>query len=202
MSRSIKKICGFAILMSFLFHLLLPCAAVFAEEESVTILFTHDLHDHLLPYTVYKEGKIQTLGGFARLQSAIKAERERDPDLLLVDGGDFSMGTLFQTIFTSHAPQLRIMGHMGYDVTTFGNHEFDYRASGLAGSLRAALESGDPLPQIVASNLAFPSGKESGLTPSLRELQEALSFYGVKEYLILERGNLKIGVFALMGKDA
>ncbi len=81
-------------------------------------------------------GEIKTIGGYARLNRAIKKERERNPNLLLVDAGDFSMGTLFQTIFASHAPQLRILGKMGYDVVTFGNHEFDFRAEGLADSLK------------------------------------------------------------------
>ena len=53
------------------------------------------------------------------------------------------MGTLFQTVFSSHAPGLRIMGQMGYDVVTLGNHEFDFRAEGLADSLKVAKDSGD-----------------------------------------------------------
>lgn len=49
-----------------------------------------------------------------------------------MDAGDYSMGTLFQTIFSTHSPQLRIMGKIGFEATTLGNHEFDFRASGLA----------------------------------------------------------------------
>ncbi len=70
-----------------------------AAEQSLTILFTHDLHDHLLPYEVLIDGKITTVGGYARLLEQINREKEWDPELLLLDGGDFSMGTLFQTIF-------------------------------------------------------------------------------------------------------
>ncbi len=40
------------------------------------------------------------------------------------------MGTPFQTIFTTDASELRLMGRVGFDVTTFGNHEFDYRSKG------------------------------------------------------------------------
>ncbi len=81
----------------------------------MTILFTHDLHDNFYPFTVEENGKIKTLGGYGRLSTAIKRERANDPNLLLVDAGDFSMGTLFQTIFSTDSPSLRLLGQMGYD---------------------------------------------------------------------------------------
>lgn len=90
-------------------------------EEGFVILFTHDLHDHILPFEIERDGETFDLGGYARLQSAIDREREIYPESLLVDAGDFSMGTLFQTIFTTEAPSLRMMGQIGYDAITFGN---------------------------------------------------------------------------------
>src|SRR5690606_12139850 len=117
-----------------------------------------------------------------------------------VDAGDYSMGTLFQTIFSTDSPALRIMGKMGYDVTTFGNHEFDFRAEGLAESLMAAKKSKDPLPQIVASNIFFPEGEDGSLSTDLEKLKEAMMEYGVKDYTVIERKGIKIGVFGLMGK--
>ena len=47
------------------------------SEAPLTILFTHDLHDNLLPYNVEKEGRIEDYGGFARLQTAIKQQRAK-----------------------------------------------------------------------------------------------------------------------------
>lgn len=96
----------------------LPKACAEKNKKAVTILFTHDMHDHVLPFNIEQNGKTEQLGGYARLKSAIQEEKKNDPDLLLVDAGDFSMGTLFQTIYTSDAPELRIMGQMGYDVAT------------------------------------------------------------------------------------
>ena len=55
----------------------------------------------------------------------------------MVDGGDFSMGTLVQTVYEDEAAELRMLGTIGCEVTTFGNHEFDYRSSGLAQMLFA-----------------------------------------------------------------
>ncbi len=170
--------------------------------EAITILFTHDLHDHLLPVKDLQDGRIGYTGGFARLDSAIESELVNHPEALLVDAGDFSMGTPFQTIFSSDAPELRIMGEIGYDVVTFGNHEFDYRASGLAESLQSAKASQAVLPQIVQSNTEFPADAQGNLTSSLSALKAAYEACDVKEYTIIEKNGVRIGVFALMGEDA
>ncbi len=170
--------------------------------DNVTILFTHDMHDNFYPFTVEKDGQINTRGGYGRLSTVIKREREIDPNLLLVDAGDFSMGTLFQTIFSTDAPGLRTLGQMGYDVVSFGNHEFDFRAEGLANSLNAAKSSRGRLPKIVASNISYPVDENGDLTPSLNHLQDAMENYGVGDYEVIKKNGVKIGVFGLMGKEA
>lgn len=199
-----KHIRGLSILLLFLmvFTLIPQEAYVDGEEESMTILFTHDMHDNFYPFTVEEDGRTKNLGGYARLSSAIQKEREKDSNLLLVDAGDFSMGTLFQTIFATDAPGLRTLGKMGYDVVTFGNHEFDFRAEGLADSLNAAKSSGEKLPKIVASNIDFPLDENEKLTPSLEKLKNSMENYGVEDYTVIEKNGVKIGVFGIMGKEA
>lgn len=194
----------FLILTVLMLSLVIMIPSSYAEDsdESVTILFTHDLHDNFYPFNAVVGGETKSVGGYARLYSAIKEEREKDPDALLIDAGDYSMGTLFQTINTYDAPELRIMGLMGYDVTTFGNHEFDYRAEGLAKSLQSAVKSGEDLPEIVASNIIFPKEDDGNLTPSLQSLKDAMDDYGVLDYKIMDRNGLKIALFGLMGKEA
>ena len=132
-----KRICTLVITLLMLITAI-PVSA--ADADTVTVLFTHDLHSHFLPSRESDGGEF---GGFARLMTVIKEQKERDPDAILVDGGDFSMGSLFQTAFTANASELRIMGAMGYDVTTLGNHEFDYLPSGLAAMLERAAASGE-----------------------------------------------------------
>ena len=117
-----------------------------APTIRATILFTHDMHSHFLPAT---DETGREYGGYARLKTAIDAQKAAHPDAILVDGGDFSMGSLFQTAYADSALELRVMGAMGYDATTFGNHEYDYRPAGLADMLNAARDSGDPLPASV-----------------------------------------------------
>ena len=72
-----------------------------------------------------------------KLESSIK-------DTLILDGGDFSMGTLIQTVYDTEAAELRMLGYLGCDVSTLGNHEFDYGSDGLADMLNAAVSSGEP----------------------------------------------------------
>ena len=160
-------------------------------SEEITILYTHDMHSSFLP----KEGPDgHARGGYARLKTIINEQKEAHPNALVVDGGDFSMGSLFQTAYSTSALELRAMGQMGYDVTTFGNHEFDYRASGLADMLYAAVDSGDPLPAIVDANYLPPQEDE--------ETWDALYTYGVQDYRILERGGVHYVVFGLTGLDS
>lgn len=180
----------------------LPLASASEQERSVTILFTHDLHDSLLPVKTLDNDSIVSLGGYAKLKSAIDLQKAIAPDALLVDAGDYSMGTPFQTIYSSDAPELRIMGAMGYDVTTFGNHEFDYRPAGLTDSLNAAINSKELLPQLVQSNMRFPTDKDGNMTESLTKLKKAMEDYGVQDYVILERGGVKIGIFGLLGEES
>lgn len=183
----------FAIILSLVLIFTVGSFATSAKiEKEVTILFTHDLHSHLLPST---DDDGNEYGGYARLMTLIEEQKQKYPEAILVDGGDFSMGSLFQTAFATSAIELRMMGKMGYDVTTFGNHEFDYMQNGLSSMLYAAKESGEPLPQIVISNY-FPSDDIEG------GVQDALDNYGVKEYTIIERGGNYFVVFGIFGLDA
>lgn len=201
MKRFLRLSC---ILLALIMIIPLNMPKVFGgkTEKAVTILFTHDIHDHFFSSNTEQNGKIVQLGGYATLQSAINEQKAKDPNSLLIDGGDFSMGTLFQSIYSSDSPELRIMGQMGYDVVTLGNHEYDFRAKGLAESLKAAKNSGDKLPQIVQSNVVFPENKNGELSTSLIALKQAMQEYGVKDYTVIERGGIKVGIFGLMGKDA
>lgn len=180
----------------FLALLMLCAAAVPAlaapAEDGLTILFTHDLHDHIIPSPDESGGEY---GGFARLMTLLEQERAgaKYPTVTL-DGGDFSMGTLFQAIYSTHAHELRLMGAMGYDVTTLGNHEFDFRDTGFAQMLQSAVSSGDKLPALVEVNYKPPKDNT--------QLWDAWKAYGMSDYVILERDGVKVAVFGLMGLDA
>ena len=177
--------------------LLLSLLPVQAAEDAPTlrILFTHDVHSHFIPTTSLIDGKVQAHGGAARLKTLL--DENRTDTCLYVDAGDFSMGTLLQSAFSTDAYELRLLGELGCAVTTFGNHEFDYGDKGLAEMLAAAKASGDKLPQLVQSNMIT----DGDLTDEQRVLTDAAKDFGIKKYTVLDVNGLKIAVFGLFGID-
>ena len=198
MTFSVRKMIS-VMLAAALCLLMTMVPAGLAEEKEVVILFTHDLHSHLLPATDEDGGEY---GGYARLMTVINEQKAKYPDAILVDGGDFAMGSLFQTAYPTSAIELRMMGAMGYDATTFGNHEYDYLPKGLASMLNAAAASGDPVPMIVEANYLPPEEGESGYTEDSKLVREALDNYGVKDYAVLERGGIYYVIFGIFGFNA
>ena len=204
----------------------LPVGAVaegcIQETNVTTILFTHDLHSHFLPQSTAEGGES---GGYARLKTVIDGERAMNPDALLVDGGDFSIGSLIQTLYTTQAAELRTMGAMGYDAVTIGNHEFDHKGTGFAEMLNSAkaaqqaavellLVDARPLEDMDAYKERF--GPVTPVLPTLLEanyapaddnpdrafIRSAMENYGVTDCMTLERGGVTYGLFGLMGVDS
>ena len=192
------------------------------ETNVTTILFTHDLHSHFLPQSTAEGGES---GGYARLKTVIDGERAMNPDALLVDGGDFSIGSLIQTLYTTQAAELRTMGAMGYDAVTIGNHEFDHKGVGFAEMLNSAkaaqqaavellLVDARPLEDMDAYRERF--GPVTPVLPTLLEanyapaddnpdrafIRSAMENYGVTDCMTLERGGVTYGLFGLMGVDS
>ena len=162
------------------------------------ILFTADLHSAVRPFRLLApDGQIETVGGFARIAAMIKAEREKYGDrVLVVDAGDQIAGTLFPVIFESEAAEFRLLSMAGCEAATFGNHEFDYGPAALARALTTAKVNHFGLP-FVASNIVFdPRDDRDNL------LEAVFRDYPVKEYLVLQKNGLKVGLFGLMGKAA
>ena len=192
------------------------------ETNVTTILFTHDLHSHFLPQSTAEGGES---GGYARLKTVIDGERAMNPDALLVDGGDFSIGSLVQTLYTTQAAELRTMGAMGYDAVTIGNHEFDHKGTGFAEMLNSAkaaqmaamgllTDSHYPSEKLDAYQMqygpitaALPALLEANYAPAEDNpdrdfIQSAMDDYGVTDCMTLERGGITYGLFGLMGVDS
>ena len=192
------------------------------ETNVTTILFTHDLHSHFLPQPTAAGGES---GGYARLKTVIDGERAMNPDALLVDGGDFSIGSLIQTLYTTQAAELRTMGAMGYDAVTIGNHEFDHKGTGFGEMLNSAkaaqttamgllTDSQYPPRNLEAYQaqygpltLALPALLEANYAPADDNpdrafIRSAMENYGVTDCVTLERGGVTYGLFGLMGVDS
>ena len=180
------------------------CLNVAAADNTkqVDIMFVHDTHSHLNEFTTVENGQSQTMGGFAKIKTLINQQKEKNPDTLLLDAGDFSMGTLIQVIYEDEASEIRMLGDLGIDVTTLGNHEFDYKASGLANMMNNAVASGDPLPPMVVCNVDWDGMEAKGLTEDQKNLLQAFETYGVKEYIMVEKNDVNIAITGVFGIDA
>lgn len=174
---------------------------LFAQD--FTIIQTTDLHSHFLgfsPNIDYTPDTINddaTVGGWARIATVINDVRKNKKNpVLLLDSGDFLMGSVFHLLCREEAFELRLMKKMGYDVITLGNHEFDLYPDGLARIIRAAKKY-NALPAIVASNIVFSADSKDD-----DSLEKVFEDELVKPYTVMTKEKLKIGFFGLIGKDA
>lgn len=140
---------------------------------TLTILHTNDTHSQVEPIAM--GAKNADCGGYARRMGLIRQERKADPDLLLLDAGDFSQGTPYFNFYNGRV-EIDALNRMGYNVVTLGNHEFDNGVDTLAAVLALA-----DFP-VVCANYRVKG------TP----LQDI-----VKPYVTVFRKGLKIGVFGL-----
>ncbi|MBN2805660.1 MAG: bifunctional metallophosphatase/5'-nucleotidase [Prolixibacteraceae bacterium] len=188
--------------MKKLLFILLVSLGMIIRAQDLVILHTNDMHSHLngfspeAEYTPLIKDNDPTRGGFARIAGYIAAEKEKTGDhILVVDGGDFLMGTLFQTLELKEGFQLNLMKKMGYDFVTLGNHEFDYGPDMLAKIINNNLRNGD-IPQILSTNYGG-----STIAPD-QELQLLYENGTILSYAVTEKNGITIGLFGLMGIDA
>jgi 5''-nucleotidase/2'',3''-cyclic phosphodiesterase and related esterases len=103
---------------SLLFGFLALPLFLFASE--IAIFHTSDTHGFYFPRKV-SGGKV--IGGFALVKGYI--DEYKGPYLLL-DSGDYTSGTL-EAKESKGQTSIKIMNEMGYNATTIGNHEGDFK---------------------------------------------------------------------------
>ncbi len=200
----VKRFSGYIAGAIMVTMLLLFSTKVTAAEpkKSVDVMFLHDVHSHISEFTTIVDNESKSVGGFARIKSLIDEQRVQNPDTLLLDAGDFSMGTLTQVLFESEASELRMLGHLGIEATTIGNHEFDYNADGLANMLKAAVDSNEELPELLVCNIDWEGMEAEGLNEEQALIKDAFEQYGAKDYTVIQKGGVRIAVIGVFGKDA
>lgn len=182
-----------------------PLFAAIEGKKTFTILHTNDMHSNFIgmgpasDYTPLSPNDDQTRGGYARIATLIAARkkaREGEGPVLVLDAGDFSMGTPFAAASREIGGELQLMAHMGYDATTFGNHEFDLGPDGLGQAIGVAGKAGR-IPAVLSSNSNFMA--DDAKLDGLRQLsKEGL----IRRYLVIERGGIRFGLFGLLGQEA
>ncbi|MBR4238251.1 MAG: metallophosphatase [Prevotella sp.] len=147
--------------------------------RQLVILHTNDTHSCIFPLSeALADTMLAGRGGFIRRIAMLKEERQKHPDLLYFDSGDFSQGSAYYTMYKGDV-EIGLMNEMGIDASTIGNHEFDFGMENMARIFRMA-----NFP-IVCSNYDFTGTVVEGT---------------VKRYIVLKRNGIKIGVFALCPK--
>ncbi|MGD0341182.1 MAG: bifunctional UDP-sugar hydrolase/5'-nucleotidase [Bacteroidales bacterium] len=169
----------------------------------IVILHTNDMHSRLIgyspesDYTPLTVNDDKTIGGFARIATILHNEEKTNPgNTMVVDAGDFLMGTLFQELEPSTGFELRLMKTMGYDVVCIGNHEFDFGDDKLAEMVSSAAKGG-AIPALLLGNIVFDK-KKSGDDA----IEKLFSSGTMGKTYIMEKNGLKIGFFSLLGKVA
>ncbi len=106
-------------------------------KVEVAVLYTADLHGHLLPWN-YDTGKPDPELGLSKIATLVKKVRSETPRSILVDAGDCIQGTPLPYVHAVGAddgvpgtggrpdPQMACMNAMGYEAFAIGNHEYNF----------------------------------------------------------------------------
>lgn len=167
------------------------------EKDTIDILFTADIHSYLDSYQTVEDGKEINVGGMPRLSTLIKQKKEINPDTLVFDGGDYAMGTLYQTLFSTNALEYRVLSKLQYDAITFGNHEFDYGTEELVSQYKACKDNCNYYPAFCVCNIDWSSSDDR-----TQKVYSVMKDINLCEYTIIERNGMKIGVTGVLGEEA
>ncbi len=163
------------IILTLLASLAIASASAQKTKELV-ILHTNDSHSCIYPLSEsLPDTMLAGRGGYLRRINMIKEERRENPELLLIDSGDFSQGSSYYTLFYGDV-EVELMNMMQYDACTIGNHEFDY---GLENMARLFKKCQFP---VICANYDFTGTPVEDL---------------VKPYTVIKRNGIKIGLFGL-----
>lgn len=224
----LKKAAVIILAILLIVAMLLPTVFSFGEENDdaapitstddadFSLIFIHDMHSHL-----EKAPKLKTFldqaRGVTRNRRGKIIEAKNENKVMLVDAGDFAMGTPYHTVFSTNALELQMLGFLNCQVTTLGNHEFDFKSRGLSKMLQSAMKLREDssrdnrldddekvkLPDMVISNIDWKATLNDGkLKEDGQILKDTLNAYGSAEYKVYEKNGKKIAVFGIFGKDS
>ena len=89
----------------------------------ITTMSTSDIHGHMTPYT--PSGSAIEVGGSAKAAWLFQEAERRNPNTLILDGGDSPYNTDLANLSLGQS-SVDVMNAQGYDATVLGNHDFDY----------------------------------------------------------------------------
>lgn len=121
MKKFLARLCAFAMVIA----MLVPGKVAQAAEKSddIVVLFTNDVHCE----TGKSDG---STFGYAQVGALKKTLEETHNYVTLVDAGDHAQGDVYG-VLSNGLWLIDLMNEAGYDLATFGNHEFDYTVPAL-----------------------------------------------------------------------
>lgn len=147
--------------------------ALDAGKVPLSLLYTNDIHSRVDPFPAnFYYSFYAAKGGMARLATAIKDLKAKNPNTLAVDSGDYLQGTPYFNFFKGET-EMKLMQAIGYDAITIGNHEFDNGVDDLMKVLPHYKG------KLITTNMTF--------TPEVAQ-----------RYSVIKVGSVRVGIFALI----
>jgi len=140
----------------------------------LTILYTNDEHGWMEP-TKYSGGAAGLMGLWKE-----KEDYTLEGPFLVLSGGDLWTGPAIST-WTKGESMTAVLNALGYDMAAIGNHEFDFKLSGMRDR---------------ASQAKFPL-----MGANIREKSTGKQADIATPYIIKEVNNIKVGIIGLSSTD-
>lgn len=174
----LKEIFPIALLFIFLLGIISPLLS-----ESVTLIHSNDTHGNYKPYKVKTDNGERLVGGMEAASHYINEIRAKEKNVLVIETGDLLTGTLASDIKykdVTGGSMVEFLNRVGYDVWSYGNHDFDKGQKNAARLKKLA-----KFPTVM-SNIVFKNNKK--LFPG-------------EPFHIFSLGKLKVGVIAVMEEN-
>ena len=145
------------------------------EKLTLTLLATSDLHGRIYPYEYAIDSEDKD-AGIAKIQTLVKAERQANENVILMDLGDTVQDNSAE-LFNADPihPMIKALNYMKYDTWTIGNHEFNFEKAFLEKNI--ATFEGD----VISANTYKTDGS-----------------YFVKPYTIIEKNGIRVAIVGML----
>ncbi len=123
--------------------------------------------------------------GFANIANLLITQKELYPEnTVILAGGDILQGSALSNYYYGLST-INMMSEMYFDALTFGNHEFDWGLETITNYFDDDLDNGEADFSLLGANIFY---KNTTTIPD-----------GIEPYIIIERGDLKIGIIGTIG---
>ncbi len=173
-----KEIFPIALVFIFLLGTISPLFS-----ESVILIHSNDTHGTYKSYKVKADNRERLVGGMEAASHYINEIRAKEKNVLVIETGDMLTGTLAADIKykdVSGGAMIEFLNRVGYDVWSYGNHDFD---KGQQNAVRLRKLAKFPT---LMSNIVFENNKK---------------LFPAEPFHIFTLGKLKVGVIAVMEEN-